>query len=194
MEFLTELWLPILLSAVFVFIASSAIHMALPYHKTDVKKMSGEEAVLAAMRSGAVAPGAYMFPCADSMKDMCTPEMKAKIEQGPIGWLTVLPKGGFNLGKSLAGWFVYCLIIGGLVAYVGWHGLHAGAEYLKVFQLCGAAAVLGYVVGYFHESIWKGQPWSITAKFMFDGLIYALLTAGTFGWLWPDAASALPLG
>jgi hypothetical protein len=29
------------------------------------------------------------------------------------------------------------------------------------------------------------MPWSIVLKESFDGLIYSLLTAGTFGWLWP---------
>lgn len=193
MEFLTELWLPILLSAVFVFIASSIIHMALPYHKADVKQMAGEEAVLSAIRASGVAPGMYMFPCAGSMKEMCTPEMKAKVERGPVGWLTVLQPGGLNMNKSLIWWFIYCLLVGVLVAYAGWYSLGHTADYLTVFRITGSAAVLGYVVGYFHESIWKGQPWSISAKFMFDGFIYALLTAGTFGWLWPEGIQ-LPTG
>lgn len=194
MEFLTELWLPILLSAVFVFVASSIIHMALPIHKSDVKKMKNEEAVLDAMRSNGVAAGNYMFPCAESMKDMCSPEMQAKMKQGPVGWLTVLPPGGFNMNVSLMWWFVNCLVVGVFVAYLGWHAMSPGAHYLDVFRIIGTAALLGYAIGYLHESIWKGQPWSMTAKFVFDGVIYALLTAGTFGWLWPDAVAVLPLG
>ncbi len=185
MAFLTELWLPIVLSAVFVFIVSSVIHMALPIHKGDYRKMKGEDAVLQALRSAGVAPGLYMFPCARSMKEMSSPEMVERVKKGPVGWLTVVPPGGLNMGKSLVLWFVYCLIVGALVAYVGWHGLLPGAAYLRVFQLTGTAAVLGYAVGYFHESIWKGGSWSTTAKFVFDGVVYGLVTAGTFGWLWP---------
>ncbi|MEE9129274.1 MAG: hypothetical protein V3T84_04600 [Phycisphaerales bacterium] len=188
MAFLTELWLPILLSAVFVFIVSSVIHMALPIHKGDYKKMKNEVAVLEAMRANGIEPGAYMFPCAGSMKEMGSPEMVEKLKKGPVGWLTVVPPGGFNIGKSLVWWFVYSLIVGVLVAYVGWHGLGAGAGYLDVFQITGAAAVLGYAVGYFHESIWKGASWGTTAKFIFDGVAYSLVTAGTFGWLWPAPA------
>ncbi len=101
MEFLTELWLAILLSSVFVFVVSSVIHMALPWHKGDVRKMSNEDAVLEAMRSNGVEPGAYMFPCAESTKAMGTPEMQEKFKRGPVGWLTVVPPGGFNIGKSL---------------------------------------------------------------------------------------------
>lgn len=192
MEFMTQLWLPILLSAVFVFIVSSIIHMALPIHKGDVGKMKGEDAVLDSLRTAGVTPGAYMFPCAQSMKDMSSPEMVAKMKQGPVGRLTVLPPGGFNMGKSLVFWFLYTVLISVFVAYIAWHALSPGAEYLRVFQTTGAAAVLAYAVGNMHDSIWKGQRWVVTAKFMFDGLLYALVTAGVFGWLWPAASSAIP--
>lgn len=188
MAFLAELWLPILLSAVFVFIVSSIIHMALPIHKGDCIKMNNEDAVLQALRANGVTPGVYMFPRAASMKDMSSPEMVEKCKRGPVGWLTLLPPGGFNIGKSLVGWFINCLIVGTLVAYVGWHALGAAAPYLSVFRITGAAAILGYAVGQIDNSIWKGVPWSTTAKFIVDGVIYGLVTAGTFGWLWPSAA------
>ena len=188
MEFLSELWLAILLSAVFVFIVSSVLHMVIPIHKGDYKKLANEDAVLEAMRTNGVEPGEYMFPCAGSMKAMGTPEMVEKLKKGPVGWLTVVPSGGFNIGKSLVWWFVYSLVVSVLVAYVGWHGLDPGAPYLKVFQLTGAAAVMGYAVGHFHDSIWKGASWTTTGKFIFDGVIYGLVTAGTFGWQWPAAA------
>ena len=32
---------------------------------------------------------------------------------------------------------------------------------------------------------WKMKPCKMTLKHAFDGLVYALLTAGIFGWLWP---------
>ena len=187
MAFLTELWLPILVSAVFVFIVSSVIHMALPIHKGDYKKVANEGAVLESMRASGIEAGSYGFPWAGSMKEMGEPEMVEKLKKGPVGWLTVLPPGGFNIGKSLVWWFAFSLIVGLLVAYVGWHGLGAGAGYLEVFQVTGTAAILGYAVGQFHDSIWKGQAWLTTAKFIFDGVVYGLVTAGTFGWLWPDA-------
>ena len=187
MTFLTELWLPILLSAAFVFVVSSVIHMALPIHKGDYKKMNNEEAVLESMRANGVEPGAYTFPCAGSIKAMGSPEMVEKLKKGPVGWLTVAPPGGFNIGKSLVWWFVYSLIVGALVAYVGWHALGADASYLAVFRVTGAAAVLGYAVGYFQDSVWKGAAWGTTAKFILDGVVYGLVTAGTFGWLWPAA-------
>ena len=129
--------------------------------------------------------GAYMFPFPASMKEMSSPEMVEKFRKGPAGWLTVLPPGGFRIGISLLWWFVNCLIVAVLVAYVGWYGLGPGAGFRQVFRITGTAAILGYAVGHLHESIWKGACWGTTAKFIFDGVLYGLVTAATFGWLWP---------
>ncbi|MHC4947218.1 MAG: hypothetical protein ACYTG1_03010, partial [Planctomycetota bacterium] len=138
-------------------------------------------------RASGVEPGAYMFPSCESMKEWNSPEMVEKRKQGPIGLLTVVPAGGFNMGRSLLLWFLYCLVVSLFVAYASWHGLGADAHYLTVFRVAGAAAVLGYALGVVNETIWKGQRWGTTVKFIVDGVIYALVTAGTFGWLWPGA-------
>ncbi len=184
---LTDLWLPILLSGVFVFIASSILHMVIPIHKSDFKKMSGEEKVLAEMRTQGVQPGSYMFPCAGTMKNMGSPEMVEKFKEGPVGFLTVVPNGVPAMGKSLTQWFMFSILVGVLVAYVAALGLDRGAAYIPVFRLTGTVAILGYAIGGLQDSIWKGQSWGITLKFVFDGIVYGLVTAGTFGWLWPDA-------
>jgi hypothetical protein len=189
MEFLAELWLPTLLSAVFVFIASSIIHMLLPIHKGDCKRLPGEEELLAEMRDQSVQPGEYMFPCAASMKEMGSPEMVQKYKTGPVGYMTVVPSGECKMGKNLVQWFCYSILIGIFAAYVAYHGLGRGAEYLTVFRITGAVAVLAYAVANIPNSIWKGAPWSNTLKFVFDGVVYGLVTAGTFAWLWPDAAA-----
>lgn len=187
MDFLTELWLPILLSSVFVFIVSSIMHVVLPIHKGDYKKLPGEGEVLEAMRSQGVEPGQYAFPCAGSMKETATPEMIEKYEKGPCGFMTVVPSGRPTMGKSLVQWFLFSVLISVLVAYVARLGQGPGADYLAVFRITGTLAILGYAVGHLHDSIWKGQSWGNTLKFVFDGLVYGLVTAGTFGWLWPGA-------
>ena len=185
---LAELWLPVLLSAVFVFIVSSILHMVIPIHKGDFKKLPGEEKVLEEMRSQGVQPGSYMFPCAGSMKDMGSPEMIEKCKRGPVGFMTVVPSGPPGMGKSLVQWFVYTILVSVFVAYAARLGLDYGASFMIVFRLTSTAAILGYALGVLNDSIWKGQSWGITLKFVFDGVIYALVTAGTFGWLWPDAS------
>jgi hypothetical protein len=186
MEFLTYLWLPILVSAVLVFVASSLIHMLTPLHKNDFGKLAGEEKILEAMRAEGVKPGLYAFPRATSMKDMSTPEMVQKYQAGPVGYMTVDENGPPKFGRSLVLWFFYSLIIGFLVAYVAFIRLEPGTAYKVVFRMTGTVAVIAYAIGHVHESIWKGQPFSVTFRHMLGGVIYGLLTGGVFGWLWPD--------
>ncbi len=185
MDFLTVLWLPILLSAVFVFIVSSIIHIATPFHKGDFKKLAGEDAMLETMRGQKVSPGEYVFPFAASLKDAGTPEMIEKYNRGPVGFMSVMPNGPTPMTKNLTVWFLNSILIGIFVAYLADLALAPGAEYAKVFQVAGTAAVLGYAVGEIQHSIWRGRSWLITFKFIVDGVLYALVTAGTFGWLWP---------
>ncbi len=88
---LMDLWLPVLLSAVLVFVVSSILHMVLQYHKSDYAKLSGEAKVMEAMRKEGVSPGNYAFPCPGSMKDMGSPEMLEKYKQGQVAFMNVLP-------------------------------------------------------------------------------------------------------
>lgn len=185
MDFLTVLWLPILLSAVFVFIISSIIHIVTPFHKGDFKKLPGENAVLETMRGQEVNPGEYVFPWAASMKDTGTPEMIEKYNRGPVGFMSVMPNGPTPMIKNLTVWFLNSILISIFAAYLADLALAPGAEYSKVFQVAGTAAVLGYAFGEIQHSIWRGRSWLITSKFVVDGILYALVTAGTFGWLWP---------
>lgn len=182
---LTALWLPIVLSAVIVFFASFVVHMVLTYHRSDYSKLAGEDDVLEAMRKAGVTPGSYYFPYAVTPKDMGTPEMKEKLDRGPVGFMTVMPNGPPVMAKNMAFWFGFCLLISIFAAYLAGRTLGAGSEYLAVFRVVGAVAFLGYAGAEISDSIWKSQSWATTAKNMFDGLVYGLLTAGTFAWLWP---------
>ena len=186
MSILAALWQPIILSAVLVFILSAIIHMALKYHNSDYTRLPNEDAVRAAIRSGNPAPGRlYVFPYAPSMKEMESPEMKQKYIEGPIGLLTLRRPGPMSMTPALTQWFLFTLLVSIFVAYVASHSLPPGADYLRVFRIVGATAFLTYAVGHLPASIWMGKPWGVAAKEVFDGLLYALVTAGTFGWLWP---------
>lgn len=181
---LHTLWLPILLSAVIVFVASSILHMVLPYHRSDYKKLHDEDKVLAALRSAGAGRGLYMFPFC-SHNEMKSPEMQEKFKQGPVGTITVFPSGAMNMGKYLGEWFVYCVLVGIFTAYLTGRTLPSGTVYLAVFRVAGTVSFMAYGVGHIISGIWAGQPWSNVAKHVFDGLIYSLLLAGTFAWLWP---------
>jgi hypothetical protein len=182
---ITALWLPIVLSAVIVFVASSIIHMVLPIHKSDYRKLPEEDRVLDALRAAGVTPGAmYHFPYC-TPKEMKSPEAVERFKRGPVGLLTVIPNGPPAMGKYLGQWFLYCLVVGVFVAYLTGRTQPLGTHYLQVFRVAGTTAFLGYSLALIQDAIWKGQTWGVTCKQVFDGLIYGLLTAGTFGWLWP---------
>jgi hypothetical protein len=180
-----SLWLPILLSAVLVFIVSSIVHMVLPHHRTDYAPLPDEDGVRAALRPFAVPPGDYAVPYAASPKEMGAPAFVARMEEGPVALLTVRPSGPPRMGANLLQWFVYTLIVGVLAAYVTSRAIGAGGEYLDVFRFAGTTAFAAYAMALPSSSIWFGRKWSTTLKMMADGLVYALLTAGVFGWLWP---------
>jgi hypothetical protein len=182
---LGALWLPILLSAVFVFIASSIIHMVLKYHNRDYTKLPNEDAVRAALRAGNPAPAQYIIPYCSEMKEMQSPEMQQKFAEGPVAVLNLKRPGPPSMGPSLGQWFLFCLVVSFFVAYVACHALPPGAESLKVFQIVGAVGFLAYAAGNIPAAIWMGKPWVVAVKEAFDGLVYGLITAGTFGWLWP---------
>ena len=183
MDFIATHWMPILLSAVFVFILSSLIHMVLGYHANDYKKLPDEERVLDSMRAHNIPPGDYAAPKPDNMKDMNSPEFKAKVARGPVMFLTV--RGAdTGMAKNLIQWFVYSLVVGLFSAYIASHTLSPEADYLTVHRVVGCAAFMGYGLALFQDAIWYSRSWSSTWKNVFDALLYALVTGGTFGWLW----------
>jgi hypothetical protein len=185
MAVVLSLWLPILVAAVFVFVASSIIHMLLPYHRNDLRQLPKEDEVMASLRGFEIPPGDYCMPRAGSMAAMKDPAFAAKMQQGPVAIMTVMPNGPSAMGGTFVLWFLYCVVVGGVVAYVTGHALPVGAPYRAVFKLAGATAFAAYAMALPPFSIWYKRSWATTLKGMFDGLIYALLTAGTFGWLWP---------
>ena len=179
------LWLPILLSAVIVFIVSSIIHMASPWHKNDYPRVPNEDQLRTALRPLAIPPGDYMIPRPASREDLRSPEFAEKVRQGPNMIVTFLPNGPWSMKRNLTLWFLYTLVVSTLAAYVAGRALPPGSPYLAVFRFVGVTAFIGYSVALWQMSIWYRRSWSITTKATVDGLIYALLTAGTFGWLWP---------
>lgn len=183
---LSALLVPILLSAVLVFLASSVVHMLLPWHKNDYPKVPHEDRLRDALRPLAIPPGDYMVPRPSSTEEMRSPEFVEKYKQGPNLILTVLPTGAWSMGRNLALWFLYCAVVTLFAAYVAGRALPPGASYLEVFRFVGCTAFIGYSLALWQMSIWYHRALGTTIRSTIDGLIYALLTAGVFGWRWPQ--------
>ena len=182
---IVSLLLPILISAVVVFIVSSIIHMFLGYHNSDFKTLPSEDQVMDSLSKFNIPPGDYMMPYCTDNKERQSQGFKDKMNKGPVALMTVLPAGQMGMASSLMLWFVYCVIIGIFAAYIAGRALTPGADYLAVFRFTGCTAFVGYGLALMQNSIWYKKKWSATIKSMFDGLIYAFFTAGIFGWLWP---------
>ena len=181
----TALLLPALISAVLVFFVSSVIHMMLKWHNPDYRKLPNEDDVRAVIRKGAPTPGQYIVPHCTHGKDAQNPETMRKFEEGPIACIYIKPNGMIKLGPFLGKWVVYTLVVGLLAGYVARFTLLPGAPFLNVFRVVGTAAWLAYAWQSPADSIWKGKPWIVAFRDMVDGLVYALITAAVFGWLWP---------
>jgi hypothetical protein len=182
---LTSLWLPILVSAALIFVASSLIHMVLGYHRADYRKLPSEDAVMDALRPFNIPPGDYLVPCPGGANAMRDPAFLEKRKKGPVLLATVLPGGDIRMGGQLAAWFVFSAIVSLFAGYVASRTLPAGTPYMDVFQITSTVAFVGYAVALWELAIWYRRDIGTTIRSTIDGLIYGLLTGGAFGWLWP---------
>ena len=179
-----SLWLPILLAAGLVYVASSIIHMFLGYHRKDFGKLPDEDGVMDALR-GAPA-GDYSFPHPSSKADLRDEAFRERARRGPTGFLTLSPAGDpFRMGPQLAQWFGYCLIVSAFAGYVTGLTLGPGSGYMEVFRMSSTVAFGAYALAHLQGSVWYRKSWGSTGRNLFDGLVYGLLTGGAFGWLWP---------
>jgi len=182
---LFALWLPIVVSAVFVLIALAIIHGLLGWHRHDMAALRGETKIMERLRDLNVQPGDYRFPYGTTVDEMTAPEFVEKMKQGPVGIMSIWPNGEINMGKLMGQWFVYSLAIAVLAAYVTGRTRGPGAPYFEVFRVSGAVAFCCYVVALWQNWIWWGKSTRFTVTNSLDGIIFALITGATFGWLWP---------
>jgi hypothetical protein len=187
---LSALWLPILLAAVFVFAVSAVIQMGPFWHRSDFPALPDENRARAAIGALQVPPGEYTLPRCSSMNEMRSPEFLQKMTEGPVWLIAVRPNGVPNIGKSLLQWFVLALVIALFAGYLTSHALPPGAHYLTVFRFIATSAFMAFAMGTFMDSIWYSRSWALSFKLALDGLIYACVMGGTFGWLWPRALGA----
>jgi hypothetical protein len=182
-----SLWLPILVSAVAVFLVSWILHMLLKYHSNDFKKVPNEDAVQEALRKFNIPQGEYMLPRCDNMKQMKEPAFLDKLNKGPVMLMTVMPNGQFNMGKTLGLWFVYCLVVSVFAAYITGRALPAGSPSMAALRFAGCVAFVGYTLALWQNWIWYKRSTSTVIKQTFDGLVYGLVTGLIIGYMWPAA-------
>lgn len=176
------LWRPILLSALFIFLLSNILWMALPFwHAKDYRKLPNEADALKAFEGAE--GGQYVVPCLDWKT--ATEEQKAACQKGPMGFLILRAPGGFSFPGALAKYALYCVFMVAVCAYLAGLALPAGAHYTQVFRVVGTAGVLAFSFGDLPNAIWYGKPGTVAMKTVVDGILSSLLMAGTFGWLWP---------
>ncbi|MDY7109312.1 MAG: hypothetical protein SYC29_11820 [Planctomycetota bacterium] len=181
---LLDLWLPIIVSAAVVFIASALAWMVLPHHKPDWKTLPDQQSMLDKLRSLNLQPALYMFPCCGEGKNMKDPEFRKMWEEGPHGVL-MMHKGKPNFARNLLLVFIFYLVVGLFVAYVGTLALEPGAAFRTVFRVTGTVAVMAYVFGGIPNAIFFGRTARSVLMDLIDGFVYGILTGLIFAWLWP---------
>jgi hypothetical protein len=181
---LPELWLPILLSAVAVFIASALAWMVLPHHKKDIQFAPDEGPLLEGIARAKLKAGQYMFPTCTSAKDLKDPQVKARWDAGP--WGMILLRGTKpNLARNLVSAFIFYLVVGVFVGYLSALALDSGAPFRSAFRVAGTAAVIAYCLGGIPNAIFFGRSARAVVMDTIDGIVYGLITGAIFGWLWP---------
>jgi hypothetical protein len=178
---IAELWIPILVSSMIVFVMSALVWMVLPWHKSDFRKAANEDALRVALQGADT--GQYILPYCTNPAELKDEALARKFVEGPQAFITVIPNGMPRMGSKLVLSFVYYVVVGMLCAYVLTRTMSVDASYLEVFRISGTVAFIAYGIAYIQDSIWFGRPWSLTSKSLLDAMIYALLTGGAFGWL-----------
>lgn len=180
-----QLWLPILLAAIAVFVISSILHMVLRFwHADDMRGFNNEADIAAAIRNGNPSPGMYGIPFC-TMSDMKNPEILEKFARGPVGMVVLRRSGKLNMGANLLQWFLFCLLVAYFCAYLGIATLLAGTPASQVFRVLGTAGIMAFAIGVIPTGIWNGHPWKVVVKAVIDGIIYGLVIGAIFAWLWP---------
>lgn len=195
---LSSLWFAIALTSVVIFFASAIMWMLLPHHKKDIlfintndadKEADKEAAYIKCMNALDLKPGMYMYPGCDA-KDYKTDEGKKRYSTGPWGTLTVFP-GKSNFPMNLLKTFITFGVITIFVAYITGLSVGPGADYMQVFRVAGATAMLGHCMGGLTSDFFMGKPSRLIITEMMDKVVYALITAGMFASMWPAGKSVL---
>ena len=184
MSELAGLSIPILLSAIAVFVISLAGRLLIGHHKADWNELPEEGDTMEFLRKSGIKPGCYIFPLVHS-KEHRTDELKEqRLEAGPWGTIHVWTSQG-NLGSRLLQTFTFHLVASFFIAYLGTLAIEPGAGFLKAFQVTGTAGILAYAFGGVPNAIWFSRHVRPAVLDVVDGICFGLITGVVFGLLWP---------
>jgi hypothetical protein len=179
-----SLLLPIIISAVAVFMLSVIIHMTL-WHRGDYARLPDEDGVMKALQPFNIPPGDYAVPHPGSAEYMKSPEYDARRNAGPVMFVTVLPSGPWNIGKIMGLWFLFTLVVSAVTACVVGTIVPPGGDSHAVFHHIAVITFLTHAMGAVPMAIWYNRKWSTTLKTAVDSLLYAVATGLIFSMMWP---------
>ncbi|MBX3378996.1 MAG: hypothetical protein KF805_02790 [Phycisphaeraceae bacterium] len=189
MEFLTSLWLPILLSGVAVWFISMIFGMALPHHKQDwigLPTPADEDRFMDYLRHSGIKPGNYLFPDFRTTAQLKSAKVERALADGPVGHLSVW-KPPVTMGGKLLGLFIVYLVVSTLIAYLTRVALPGPAPFARVFQFAAVAGILAYSFSFIPNALWFGAYKRTIVASIFDGIVCGLATGAIFAWRWPHA-------
>jgi hypothetical protein len=190
MEFLLSLWLPILLSAAAVWIASMIVGMALPHHKQDwigLPDPPGEDGFMDYLRKSGLKPGNYLFPDFRGREALKSEKVEKALKEGPVGHLSVWQT-PLTMGGKMVGTFIVYLVVSALIAYltrVALPPIPGPTPFAKVFQFATTAGVLAYCFSFIPNALWWGSYKRTIVANVIDGILYAAITGAIVAWRWP---------
>jgi hypothetical protein len=182
-----ELAVPTLVAGGLVWIASAVSWMALPHHHGEYRALPDEAALREALRAQRLARGQYIFPHLPRWEEAETEAGREKFEQGPVGFLTIMPNRLPSISRHMLLTLLHYLIVSSGIAWAASLMLPPGAPYAAVFRPIAVMALLAHGAGVIPEAIWYGKPWGNTLRALLDAALFALLTAGAFAGLWPES-------
>ena len=182
MEFLVELWLPILVGTVVLFILSFLFWAVLPHHFGDHGKVPNEEAFLDFIRTQDIPTGNYIFPHSASPADQGKKEFVDKYTAGPRGLLDVydMPNMPVNMAKTIS-YFLITAITIAYITHVACPPTAESTDFMRVFRIAGTVGVLTYATSCVLHRVWfTKRIWTE----VLDGTIYGVVLGLIFASLW----------
>lgn len=185
MEFLVDLWLPILLNGIVLFFASFIAWVVLPHHFGDKKKLPNEDALMDFIRSQNLPAGNYMFPYGTHKADQNTEEFMEKYAAGPRGLVDIydMPSMPMNMVKTV----IFFLITSAIIGYITHVACPPGAEgnsFMKIFRMAGTVGILTHASSGVLNGIWFRKRLFTD---IIDGIVFGLILGLIFALLWPSA-------